>query len=196
MKSVKTVVFTSLMVLASIFSISCKDGNKKEAAAPMSNEMHQEEVNNSGKVAGSDAQNSKAAFLREYLSIKNALVADNSDEASEIAGGKLIAALESFDLSEYTATEQTKLKAIIVDANKQAEHIADSPIETQRKHFKNLTKNITDIVAITGKDKTLYQQFCPMYDGGSVWLSASNNVKNPYYGSKMLNCGSVQKEIN
>ncbi|EKF53808.1 hypothetical protein I215_15663, partial [Galbibacter marinus] len=48
----------------------------------------------------------------------------------------------------------------------------------------------------TGTENTLYQQFCPMYDGGSAWLSLSKDIKNPYYGSQMLNCGKVQKEIN
>ena len=52
------------------------------------------------------------------------------------------------------------------------------------------------MVAITGTKNKLYQQFCPMYDKGSAWLSTSNEVKNPYYGSKMLKCGKVQKEIN
>jgi hypothetical protein len=51
------------------------------------------------------------------------------------------------------------------------------------------------MVAITGTKNTLYEQFCPMYDKGSAWLSSSNEVRNPYYGSKMLKCGKVQKTI-
>jgi hypothetical protein len=35
-----------------------------------------------------------------------------------------------------------------------------------------------------------------MYDKGSAWLSTTKEVKNPYYGSKMLKCGSVKKQIN
>jgi hypothetical protein len=35
-----------------------------------------------------------------------------------------------------------------------------------------------------------------MYDGGSAWLSMEEDIKNPYYGSQMLNCGKVQREIN
>jgi len=59
-----------------------------------------------------------------------------------------------------------------------------------------LSKDIMDMVAITGTENTLYQQFCPMYDGGSAWLSMNEEIRNPYYGSKMLKCGKVQKEIN
>jgi hypothetical protein len=58
-----------------------------------------------------------------------------------------------------------------------------------------LSKDMMDMVAITGTDATLYQQFCPMYDKGSAWLSMEKDIKNPYYGSKMMNCGKVEKEI-
>ena len=27
------------------------------------------------------------------------------------------------------------------------------------------------------------------------WLSAEKNIKNPYYGSSMLTCGSVKSEL-
>jgi hypothetical protein len=32
-------------------------------------------------------------------------------------------------------------------------------------------------------------------NAGGMWLSASNEIKNPYYGNKMMKCGSVQQEI-
>jgi len=147
-------------------------------------------------MVSNSAQDSKgAAMVGEYLSIKNALVADHTDAAAK-AGGKLVTALDSFDVSDFSDAQQTELKDIIVDAKEQAEHISDSPMEHQREHFKTLSKDVTDMVAIIGADMKLYEQFCPMYDGGSTWLSASNEVKNPYYGSKMLTCGKVQKEIN
>ncbi len=196
MKTVKTVVCTSAIVLTALVSISCKDSNKKEAAVPMGNEMHREDINDSGEVANNDAQDSKTtAIVDGYLSIKNALVADNTDEAAE-AGSKLIAALDKFDVSSYSNSEQTELKDIIVDAKEQAEHISESPMEHQREYLKTLSTDVTDMVAITGTDKKLYEQFCPMYENGSTWLSASNEVKNPYYGSKMVACGKIQQEIN
>ena len=87
-------------------------------------------------------------------------------------------------------------KDIIDDAKEHAEHISRSEMDHQREHFKTLSKDIIDLVAITGTETTLYQQFCPMYDKGSAWLSKEKEIKNPYYGSKMLSCGKVQKEIN
>ena len=43
----------------------------------------------------------------------------------------------------------------------------------------------------------VYKQYCPMaFEGkGGYWLSNSKEVRNPYYGDKMLKCGSVQETI-
>lgn len=42
-----------------------------------------------------------------------------------------------------------------------------------------------------------YEQYCPMADdnNGAYWLSESNKVLNPYFGSSMLNCGEIKNEI-
>lgn len=135
------------------------------------------------------------AVLNDYFALKDALVKDDSKTAA-LEGSKLEASLKAFDKSSYTAEEQKKLTDIIEDAAEHAEHIAKSPIDHQREHFKTLSKDILDMVEITGTKSTLYEQFCPMYDGGSAWLSSSNEVKNPYLGSKMVTCGKVQKIIN
>ncbi|QHI36564.1 hypothetical protein IMCC3317_19270 [Kordia antarctica] len=135
------------------------------------------------------------AILADYFMLKDALVADDSKKAAQ-AGSKLEASLKAFDKSSYTTEEQKELADIIVDATEHAEHIVKSPLDHQREHFKTLSKDVSDMVAITGTKSTLYEQFCPMYDKGSAWLSTSKNVRNPYYGSKMLKCGKVQKTIN
>ncbi len=194
MKTVKTTVLARAMALMVLTSFSCKEAKKNEPAMPMSNEMHQEDLNGEGEIVNDDEQNS-SSILTEYLSIKDALVKDKSDEAAD-AGSKLVSALEGFNISSYPNSEQSELKDIIMDAKEHAEHISESPIEHQREHFKILSKDVSDMVAITGTKQKLYEQFCPMYDKGSAWLSASNEVKNPYYGSKMLTCGKVQREIN
>jgi hypothetical protein len=30
----------------------------------------------------------------------------------------------------------------------------------------------------------------------AIWLSEYKEIKNPFFGSKMIKCGSVQKQIN
>ncbi|MCP4054219.1 MAG: DUF3347 domain-containing protein [Mesoflavibacter sp.] len=147
-----------------------------------------------GKMMNMNSDAKAEAILNDYFSLKDALVADDSKKAAE-AGSKLVVSLKAFDKSNYTAEEQKELTDIIEDATEHAEHIAKSDIGHQREHFKTLSKDITDMVAITGAKNTLYEQFCPMYDKGSAWLSTKEEVRNPYYGSKMLKCGKVQKTI-
>ena len=193
------------LALVLLSATACKDGNKNEPAAPMSNEMHQESMddmmddkpmNEDDEMAMNNGQDAKAeAILTDYFKLKDALVADDNAKAKEL-GASLATTLGKLDISEYTDTQQQDLKDIVEDAVEHAEHISESDIAHQREHFKVLSKDVTDMVAITGTENTLYQQFCPMYDGGSAWLSTSKDVKNPYYGSKMLTCGKVQKEIN
>ena len=187
---------TMALAVTMILTASCKDGNKEEAAAPMSNEMHQESMDDKDDMAMSDNQDAKAeAILNDYFNLKDALVNDDNGKAKEL-GNTLAKSLKAFDASNYSDNEQSELKDIIEDATEHAEHIGESDIKHQREHFKILSNDVTDMVAITGTDKKLYEQFCPMYDGGTAWLSTKEEVRNPYYGSQMLKCGKVQREIN
>ncbi|HBR54828.1 MAG TPA: hypothetical protein DEA82_11870, partial [Flavobacteriaceae bacterium] len=95
----------------------------------------------------------------------------------------------------YSDSEQQELKDIIEDATEHAEHISESDMAHQREHFKILSKDVTDMVAITGTEMKIYEQFCPMYDNnkGGAWLSMNEEIRNPYFGDKMLKCGKVQR---
>ncbi|MBA4058359.1 MAG: hypothetical protein C0490_26815, partial [Marivirga sp.] len=43
----------------------------------------------------------------------------------------------------------------------------------------------------------LYLEYCPMANNneGAYWLSNEKEIKNPYFGDKMLKCGSVKETI-
>ncbi|WP_194850579.1 DUF3347 domain-containing protein [Nonlabens antarcticus] len=195
MITMKKTIGTIALATTLIFNVSCKDVNKEESMTE-SSDMQQEAMNDGGDMAMNDNQTANAKIvLNDYFNLKDALVGDDNAKAKEL-GATLMNSLKSFDASSYSDSQQTELKDIMVDAVEHAEHISESPIEHQREHFKILSKDVTDMVAITGTDMKLYEQFCPMYDGGSAWLSMNEEVRNPYYGSSMLKCGKVQREIN
>jgi Cu(I)/Ag(I) efflux system membrane fusion protein len=80
-----------------------------------------------------------------------------------------------------------------------AEKIMESEdISTQRDHFKHLSAHLSKAVQLFGVGQTVYKQFCPMADdnAGAYWLSLSEEIKNPYYGSAMLTCGETVETIN
>ena len=206
MKNLKVTTTIFAMAFVALTVMSCKD-NKKETASDMHNMdmSHHDDANATmdyDQMASTDARpmNAQQAsqtkqVLASYMAIKDALVNDDGNAAQK-AGKQLETALSTFDVSSYTAEQQTELKDIIADARENAEHISESKIDHQREHFKILSEDMLDMVAITGAGGTIYQLYCPMYDKGSSWLSMSKDIKNPFYGSKMLTCGKVEKEIN
>ena len=85
------------------------------------------------------------------------------------------------------------------DAKEHAEHIGDNSgkIGHQREHFVMLSKDINDLIKLFGTKQKLYQDYCPMADEGkgAIWISEVKEIKNPYYGSNMLTCGSIKKTL-
>lgn len=212
----KASITTGILAIAfvSLAAVSCKDTKKEhnnedghhtemggeDGHGHEGTEMHEDASINSSNdmIEDGDQSTSKSNLLvANYLELKDALVADNKDGAAK-AGGMMVSAFNSFDISSFSSEQQEELKDILEDAKEHAEHIEKSPIDHQREHFDVLSKDIIDLIAITGTDRTLYQDYCPMYNDnkGAQWLSADKEIKNPYYGSKMMTCGRVQKQIN
>lgn len=196
---VTTVIMAALIGLT---AMSCNDGKSgKSINATTPEEGHHPEAQSSAmehaQMNGSQVKNPEAQkVLADYMALKDALVATD-ENAAATAGKNLESTLNAFNLNNFTPEQQSELKDIIEDATEHAEHIGKSKIDHQREHFQILSKDMMDMVAITGTNKTLYQQFCPMYDKeGGVWLSYEKPIQNPYFGSKMMKCGEVQKEIN
>ena len=183
MKNLKVGVVT-VMLLAISFANAQQKSNMDHSKMKMNN----------GKMMSMKSDAKAEAILGDYFSLKDALVGDDSKKAAT-AGSKLAISLKAFSASKYSAADKKELADIVDDATEHAEHISKSPIDHQREHFKTLSKDISDLVAITGTKIKLYEQFCPMYQKGSTWLSKSNEVRNPFYGSKMLTCGKVQRTI-
>lgn len=205
MKNLKSIL--GLMVLAILMFVvtSCRD-NKEEDDHEMGQddmemehddmEMNDSSMNSSDNLAMDQNKSASDAIIVNYLELKNALVADNT-EAAASSGKKIVSAFKAFDVAKYSEEDQKELNDIIVDAIEHAEHIAESAMDHQREHFEILSKDVADLVVITGTSKKLYQVYCPMFnDGkGAIWLSEFKEIKNPYYGSKMLTCGTVQNEM-
>jgi hypothetical protein len=210
MRKLKLSMGILAIIVATLTVVSCKDAKKENNNedghhSEMSTDEDHSNMNHDNSDGHHEGEKKEMAMsgdgnsqviLNDYFNLKDALVSDDNAKAKEL-GATLVISLNNLDISSnFSDTQKTDLKDIIEDAVEHAEHISESPMEHQREHFKILSKDVTDMVAITGTANTLYEQFCPMYDGGSAWLSRSKEILNPYYGSKMLNCGKVQKEIN
>jgi hypothetical protein len=131
-------------------------------------------------------------LVTDYLRVKNALVNSNETEAAT-ASGNMYAAMKSFDKSLLTADQKKVYDDIESDLKEHAEHISKSKIDHQREHFATMSKDMYDMVKAFGAGMTLYHDHCPMYSDGSMWLSETKDIKNPFYGDKMMTCGSVEE---
>jgi hypothetical protein len=137
-------------------------------------------------------------ILADYLQMKNAFANDNDKEAAA-AGNKMVKSFENFDEASLTADKKKIFNDIRDDAKENAEHIGMNAgnIKHQREHFDMLSKDMYDLVKAFGAGRTLYQDYCPMYNDnkGATWLSETKEIKNPYLGKDMDTCGSVKEEL-
>jgi hypothetical protein len=136
-----------------------------------------------------------ATMLTKYYGIKDALVDSNAETASTSAG-ELVSTLEALDDSKMTGPQKTlweKLRALI---RTDAVHInRNKEIGHQREHMMKLSNNMYALVAnFKANTAEAYFHYCPMKKAS--WLSDSKDVKNPYYGSKMLKCGAVKATLS
>lgn len=189
MKKVSTSITILALGFITLGALSCKEAEKGSTKTEVG-------VSGQGNV-GSQETSAARTIIDSYLKVKDALVGDSQEQAAK-AGEAMAKKLFEFDLATIDASKRSGLEQVIATAKEQSTQIAKSDIAGQREHFEGLSASLVDFVAITGTPITLYQQFCPMYnnDKGGMWVSAVEAVKNPYFGSGMLNCGFVQKEIN
>jgi Cu(I)/Ag(I) efflux system membrane fusion protein len=71
-----------------------------------------------------------------------------------------------------------------------------SGIEELRAEFKAISETLISRIEDEGYEGTLFQQYCPMYDGGSSWISDKKDIENPFYGTQMHNCGETVEQMN
>ena len=77
------------------------------------------------------------------------------------------------------------------DAGKIAE---SKDIDKQRNYFVNFSTNVAVVAkAVKLATEHIYQLYCPMKKAS--WLSNEKAIKNPYYGSSMLNFGEVKATL-
>ena len=204
MKNQNSILSLCLGLGLSLSLFACGNANTNSNKTSSSEHDHSDMIHvEAYEATASDSDLSKkdgtvtiTTLIDNYLALKNALVQDDSKAAST-AGEMLSKSAAGLDISKLDASKQSEIKEILEVLQEHGEHIAKSEIDHQREHFEGMAKDFMDLLAISGTDRTLYQQYCPMYNkgkGGS-WLSESSEIKNPLFGSKMIGCGSVKETI-
>jgi hypothetical protein len=121
-----------------------------------------------------------ATLVDPYLRVQTALAADKMDGVKADAG----------QIAKSAATLGAQAKPI-ADAAKQLESAAN--IDKARDVFGTLSDAVVAYLQATsstaGTDVKV--AFCPM--AGKPWLQKGTAIRNPYYGSRMLECGDIKQ---
>ncbi|MBB4801725.1 DUF3347 domain-containing protein [Flavobacterium aquidurense] len=209
-----------LSIITLTFLASCSNNSQKEtskmdtAMASMSAEemanMKTDEMSNKNdahmasmeNMEMSDdhmaSSNSFSGLYMHYEHLSGALASDDAKEASTAASG-ILEALNQVKVKDVEASKKAAVEMQLKALKKYSTEIINNQadIAKQRQAFSHLSERFYELAKNVGIGKTMYKAHCPMYNDkkGAIWLSSENKIKNPYYGSAMLSCGSVQEKL-
>lgn len=164
---------------------------------------HQDASNNQNNTVqnqqtqSSESNNQLDPVFKSYINLKNALVASDSKSAQS-AAQTLKKSITSVDMSTLnTSVHELWMKVIKSLENETTAIEKATDLTKQRNSFMNLSNQIYSLAKVSKTTIPLYLQFCPMANAGkgAHWLSLEEEIKNPYYGSKMMTCGEVKEKI-
>lgn len=201
-------IFFAFIAITSLVFVACNGDEQADNpdAAKVSKDSAAQTGSPSDKdikavaVTYTDVNPQIASSLKEivdhYLHIKNALANDNEKEAAS-GGDAMFKAMNKVDKSLFTAEQKKIYDENEEDMQEHAEHIGKSKLDHQREHFAMMSEEMYALVKAFGGGRTLYHDHCPMYDNnkGAKWLSETVEIKNPYMGSEMPKCGTVEEKI-
>jgi hypothetical protein len=129
--------------------------------------------------------------VSKYFELTNTLVNSDAMAASK-AAGSMRAHLQSIKPANESTGE------IIAAINAKLNLLSGSTdLEKQRIYFADISDNLYKLMHEIKPSGALYRQYCPMAfkNKGGYWISDEKEIKNPYFGSKMLKCGKVTETI-
>jgi len=142
-------------------------------------------------------------MLKAYYNLKDALVASDTAKASATAS-LLLEASDSLKLDEITGDSTGTIKSLASDLSGTVSGsckalVAETSLENKRKEFQMISTAMWDLIRTARyAGQKVYKLYCPMaFDNtGAEWLSNQSVIQNPYFGEKMLTCGSVEDSLD
>lgn len=131
-------------------------------------------------------------WLGSYMQLKDALVTEEN-ETAVAAAKQFLEKIQQIDTKGLEAEASKAVQDLIPGINYDLNQIITLETKEQRIVFKALSEKAVQLMGLMGTTTTVYKQFCPMYAGGAAWLSLQEEIRNPFYGDKMLTCGVIQE---
>ena len=132
------------------------------------------------------------------LNLKDAFV-DSDASKVQASAAEVKSSVAKVDLTLLKDESLMDWMGFMKKLNESLDMIANSEdIAVQRKSFALFSDALYKSIKTLGiGGRPVYYDYCPMADNnkGAYWLSAEKEIKNPYFGSSMLTCGSVKEII-
>ena len=127
-------------------------------------------------------------ILKDYLALQDRLAADSNATVKESAARirKEASALDAAGIKGEHADHYRKIAASLQSSATALEKAPD--LAAAREAFKKLSQPMAMWQAMAAP-KAVDVVYCPM--AKASWLQPRGEIRNPYYGSKMLRCGEV-----
>ncbi|GAH85045.1 unnamed protein product, partial [marine sediment metagenome] len=134
-----------------------------------------------------------------YLALQKALASDQADEAPQ-AGKAILAALAKVDMKLVKGADHMAWMQFAGEAPTTLKQIAEARKLTEaRSGFALLSEQMLVLAKRLGPPAgtTFFEMKCPMaFDNrGARWLQSDSQVRNPYFGAVMPQCGEVVEVI-
>jgi membrane fusion protein, copper/silver efflux system len=125
------------------------------------------------------------ALVTAYLRAAAVLAADRTDG--------LAAALQ--DVHQQASLLEGAAAPIGALAGKVVQSLpaGDQDLKAARATFQAISSAVIDLVRALPVAQPLERAYCPMVEAS--WLQTDKTIKNPYMGSDMLECGSIQETL-
>jgi hypothetical protein len=187
----KQLLKAAIPVLSVILFAACGNngnaGENTENKDTTSHDGHDQSKMEEGKSSGASVQlkdDKLNAVYQHYVHLTTALTNGDMAEA-KIAGNAI----------EAGAKEMAGAASVAANA---AKIIAATDIEVQRTAYSAISNDFIALVKKSGLSSgELYVDYCPMAfnDKGAAWVSPNKEIRNPYFGEKMMTCGEVKETI-
>lgn len=176
------------------------DHSTDQSMNPKNKNTSNEKVYTKGKKLAINAQFKAqlTAVYNAYLPLKNAFVKSNPHEVAKIAE-KVSSALNDVDMKllegETHMVWMDQLGRLNVNLEKMMQN---KDVKAQREAFASFNLTFYQSVKDFGLEGiTTYYQYCPMAieQKGAYWFSEIKEIKNPYFGNAMLQCGETSETL-
>ena len=200
----KSIFFSLLFAAFAIVLFSNCSGNKNEAAKD-SHADHAAEEDGKGLEASApkytvddNFQKQLAEVFTSYLPLKEAFVSSDVEKV-KMEASSVSQAVSKVDMKLLTGGAHNDWMAYLTPLQNSVNQIQKSTdIEEQRKAFSTLSDNLYKSIKAFGLGgKEAFYEYCPMAfnNEGAYWLSDQEKIRNPYFGDKMLTCGTVEEKL-